>query len=173
MSTHRISILGGERPDTGVPIDIVSNQITSATTPSVGDNLCYQLADGGADEGLRVLFEIPKNFVSAPKIVVKGILDGAPSNGDDLGFGFRKRAVADNEAADGTFDAEQTTQNTDIGGTGSAYSNEDLYIASITLTAGDYAVDDQVYGYFYIDASGTTYAGNFLLTALEFEYSDT
>ena len=104
--------------------------------------------------------------------MLKGVLDGAPSAGDDLGFGFRKRAVADNEAADGTFDAEQTVQNTDIGSTGSAYSDEDLYITSITLTAGDYSVDDEVFGYFYLDASGTTYTGNFLLLALEFEYTD-
>lgn len=161
-----------QRCDSGVAVDKVSNQITAATTPSVGDLLCYVLADGGSDEGVYVQFSIPKNYVGTPKVVIKGILDGAPSAGDDLGFGFRKRAVADNEAADGTFDAEQTTQNTDIGSTGSNYSNEDYYQTTLDLTAGDYAVDDQVYGYLYIDASGTTYTGNFLLTALELQYAD-
>jgi hypothetical protein len=161
-----------DQPDSGVPLDLVSNQITAATAPSVGNLRCYVLADGGSDEGVYCRFTIPKNYVGSPAVVIRGILDGAPSNGDDLGFSFRKRAVADNESADGTFDAEQTTQNTDIGGTGSAYSNEDLYATSITLTAGDYAVDDEVYGYLAIDASGTTYTGNFLLTSIEFQYAD-
>lgn len=158
--------------DAGVPLDLVSNQITSATAPSIGTQTCWVLADGGADEGVYVRFPIPKNYVGTPKLVIKGILDGAPGAGDDLGFGFRKRAVANNESADGTFDAEQTVQNTDIGSTGTNHANEDLYEASITLTGSDYAVDDEVYGYLYIDASGTTYAGNFLLASLEFEYAD-
>lgn len=160
------------RPDSGVPYDLIANQITEGTTPSLGDLMAYVMADGGTDEGVWVRFNVPQNYVGTPKLVIKGVLDGAPSNGDDLGFGFRKRAVADNEAADGTFDAEQTVQNTDIGGTGSAYSDEDLYVASITLTGADYAVGDEVFGYAFIDASGTTYTGNFLLTDILFEYAD-
>lgn len=166
-----MSVMGNEKPESGVPLDLVSNQITSATLPSVGALMAYVLADGGADEGIYLSFHIPKNYVSAPKIVIKGILDGAPGASDTLGFSFRKRAVADNESADGTFDAEQTTSAT-IGSSGSSHSNEDLYATSITLTAGDYAVDDDVYGYLAIDASGTSYAGNFLLTDVEFEWSD-
>jgi hypothetical protein len=163
-----MSILGSEKPDSGVPLDLVSNQITSATAPSVGNLLAYVLADGGADEGLYLSFHVPKSYVGTPKLVVKGILDGAPGAGDDLAFGFRKRAVADNEVADGTFDAEQTVQTTDL----SSHANEDQFELSITLTAGDYAVDDQVFGYVFIDASGTTYAGNVLLTDVLFEFSD-
>lgn len=167
MATIRIPV-DIVNQDSTVPFDIVSNQITSATSPSVGTNPCWVLADGGTDEGVYIKFSIPKNYVGTPKIVIKGILDGTPGAGDDLGFGFRKRAVADNEAADGTFDAEQTTQNTDI----SSWADEDLYATTLDLTTGDYAVDDEVYGYLYIDASGTTYAGNFLLTTLEFQYAD-
>lgn len=173
MATFRKSVLGFTAvPESTVFPDLVANQITEATAPSVGSQLCYVMADGGADEGIYVSFQIPKNYVGTPKIVLKGILDGAPGAGDDLGFGFRKRAVANNESSDGTFDAEQTVQNTDIGSTGSNFSDEDLYEASIALTAGDYAVDDIVHGYVYIDASGTTYAGNVLLVSVEFEYTD-
>jgi hypothetical protein len=172
MATHRLSILGSEKPDSTVPLDLVSAQITSATAPSVGQQLAYVMADGGSDEGLNLRFHIPKNYVGTPKLVVKGILDGAPSAGDDLAFGFRKRAVANNESADGTFDAEQTAQNADIGSTGTNHANEDLFEISITLTAGDYAVDDEVYGYVFIDASQTTYTGNFLLTDVLFEFTD-
>jgi hypothetical protein len=150
---------------------MVANQITEATTPSVGDILCYVMADGGSDEGMYGSFKIPKNYVGSPKIVVTGVLDGSPGASDTLGFGFRKRAIANNESADGTFDAEETVSST-IGSGGSNHADEDLIELSITLTAGDYAVDDQVHFYLYIDASGTTYAGNFLLTDLELEYTD-
>jgi hypothetical protein len=158
-------------PDSGVFPDRVGNQITAAAAPSVGGQLCYVMADGGSDEGFQDSFAIPKNYVGSPKIVVRGILDGVPGASDTLGFGFRKRAVANNEAADGTYDAEQTVSST-IGSSGSNHSDEDEIELSITLTAGDYSVDDTVYYYFYIDASGGTYAGNFLLTGLFFEYAD-
>jgi hypothetical protein len=171
MATHRIraKIVGA---DTGVPLDYVGNQITAVAAPSVTNQPCWVLADGGSDEGVSVRFEVPQNYVGTPVLVIKGILDGAPSNGDDLGFGFRKRAVADNEAADGTYDAEQTFQSTDIGSTGSNHANEDVFVASITLTGADYAAGDTVFGNAYIDASGTTYTGNFLLTEVLFQYAD-
>lgn len=172
MATIRrpVQILG---MDSTVFPALISTQITSATAPSIGNLPAYVLNEtGSVDEGVYVRFKIPKNFVSAPKLVITGVLDGTVGATDTLGFGFRKRASANNEAADGTFDAEQTTTAT-IGSTGgSSHSDEDLYETSITLTAGDYAVDDQVSGYLYIDASGNTYTGNFLLTAIEFEYAD-
>lgn len=157
--------------DSGVFPSLISQQITAAAAPSIGNINCYVMADGGTDEGVYVLFNIPKNYVGSPKLVVKGVLDGAPGAADTLGFGFRKRASAANEAADGTFDAEQVVTET-IGSSGAAYADEDLYEKSITLTAADYSVDDQVSGYLFIDASGGNYAGNFLLTGLQFEYAD-
>lgn len=172
MTTFRKSIINQNvMLDAGVFPDTVANQITEATTPSIGNILCYVMADGGSDEGPYGTLDIPVNYVGTPKIVVKGILDGAPGASDTLGFGFRKRAVANNESADGTFDAEQTVSST-IGSGGSNHADEDLIELSITLTGADYSAGDQVYWYFYIDASGTTYAGNFLLTGLEFEYTD-
>lgn len=171
MATHRIPA-NIVNQDTGVAMDIVGNQITAAAGPSVTNQPCFVLADGGSDEGVYIEFEIPQNYVGTPVLVVRGILDGAPSAGDDLGFGFRKRAVANNESADGAFDAEQTAQDTDIGSTGTNFSNEDIYEEEISLTAGDYATGDKVFGYVYIDASGTTYAGNFLMTDVMFKYAD-
>jgi hypothetical protein len=170
MATHRMSVIGGAKPDSGVPMDLIANQITEATTPSLGDLLCYVLGTG-ADEGVRGFFKVPKNYVGTPKLVFSGYLDGAPGASDTLGFAVRKRAVANNEAGDATFDAEQTVSST-IGSGGSGHSDEDFLEASVTLTAGDYAVDDQVQFWAYIDDSGSSYAGNFLLTDVEFEYAD-
>jgi hypothetical protein len=171
MATHRIPVLSNVKPEAGVPLSLVGSQITAATAPSVANQFCYVLSDAGADRGFNFNFSIPKNYVGAPALIARGILDGAPGASDTLGLGLRKRAVADNEAADGTFDAEQVAAPT-IGSGGSDHANEDEIEVSISLTAGDYAVDDMVYGYFFIDASGTSYAGNFLLTGLYFQYTD-
>lgn len=171
MATHRVPVANITAMDAGVFPAPVSTQITAAAAPSVGSLLAHVLADGGSDEGVYFNFSIPKNYVGTPKLVVKGILDGAPGASDALGFGFRKRAVANNEAADGAFDAEETVSST-IGSGGLGYSDEDYIELSITLTAAHYAVDDEVYGYLYIDASGTSYTGNFLLTDIQFEYAD-
>src|SRR3990172_4223984 len=168
MAVHRVPV-AILRPDSTVPLDLIANQVCEAASPSVGDLLVYVLV-GGTDEGVWVKWTVPKNYVGTPVLVIRGMLDGAPGAGDDLAFGVRPRAVADNEAADGTFDAEQTAQVTDL----STWTNEDEYEETITLT-GTYAVDDSVFAYVYIDASGTTYVGNFLLYAEDsifFQYSD-
>ena len=182
MATHRLPVALG-LPDSGVPIDTVANQITEATEPSIGTQRCFVIADGGADEGVRCKFTVPKNYVGTPKLIIRGILDGAPSAAQTLQFGFRKRAVdatPPGESADGTFDAEQTSDvkgraDDIIGSNGANYADEDEFELVIPLTAGDYAVDDSVYGYVYIDASGTDYAGNVLLCdedSVFFEYAD-
>jgi hypothetical protein len=172
MATYRFSVLGGGTPDASVSPDTVGGQITAAADPSVGRMGCYVLADGGVDEGLSLHFSIPKNYVGSPAIIVQGILDGAPGASDTLGFGFRKRAVADNESADGTFDAEQPASDT-VGSGGLNYADKDLLTMSIALTAVDYAVDDRVLGYVFLDASATSYTGNFLLIDVLFQYADT
>ena len=172
MATHRIPIISQNMlPDSGVFFDLVSNQITAAAAPSIGNQLAIVMADGGADEGFYANFLVPKNYVGAPVLVVRGVLDGAPGAADTLGFGFRKRAVANNEVADGTYDAEQVVSST-IGSSGSGHANEDEIELTITLTAGDYVIDDSVYYYCFIDSSGTTYVGNFLLTGLDLQYDD-
>lgn len=173
MATHRIPV-AIIKPDAGCPLDLIANQITEATTPSIGDLLAYVLLDGGADEGVWVKWTVPKNYVGTPKCVIRGMLDGAPGASDVLAFGCRKRAVANNESADGTFDSEQLGSAT-IGSSGSAHSDEDIVEQSITLTAGDYAIDDDVFAYVFLDSSVNTYVGNLLLFAEDsifFEYND-
>jgi hypothetical protein len=152
--------------DSGVFPDRVGNQITAATPPSVGGQLC-RVVEGAADEGWQGEFTVPKSYVGAPIIRITVILDGAPGASDTLGFGFRKQATADDESADGTFATEQTVSST-IGSSGLAYSDEDLAQFEIALTAGDYAIDDLVFYHLYSDASGTSYTGNVLVVGAEF-----
>jgi hypothetical protein len=171
MATKRLDISPGMdvRLDTGVFLDVISNQITPATSPSVGQMVAVVLADNSTDEGWHDRFEIPQEYVNTPKVIVKGILDGAPGASDSIAFGFRYRAVATNEAADGTLGAEDKV--TLAIGSGS-YSDEDHFEASVTLTSG-FAAGDDVYFYFYLDVTtGTSYSGNVLITGLDFEFVD-
>lgn len=164
----RISLFGTMRPNAGAFFDLVSGQITSATTPSVGDTLCLVLPAGG-DYGGHGRFDMP-GFSGTPTVVFKGILDGAPGAADTLGFGFRKYAAADNETGDATFAAEQTVSAT-IGSNGSGHANEDVVVLAVTLTPGDYAAGDEVQFFAYIDDSGSSYAGNFLLQDVLLDYT--
>lgn len=154
--------------------DLVANQITAGTAPSVGNLIAYvHDCDNAADNGVYCHVNIPKNYVGTPKIIVKGILDGAPGATNTLGFALRKRAVANDESADGTFDAEEGATAAIIGSSGLNYSDEDLLDMALALTAGDFAVDDLVYFFVYTNVSANSYAGNFLLQSVEFEWTDT
>lgn len=140
----------------------------------MGNFLAWVLADSGSDEGMYCKFSVPKNYVGAPKLVIRGILDGVPGASDVLAFGVRKLAVANNESADGAFDAEELA-NATIGSSGSNHANEDEFELAITLVAGNYAVDDSVLCYVFLDASVNSYGGNVLLVAddcIFFEYAD-
>ena len=173
MATYDLPILGPMTipGSSGVCfMDSVANQIAEQALPSVGGQLCFVFdCDNAADHGIYGCFNVPQNYVGTPVIVIKGILDGAPGGGDDLAFGIRGMSVADNETADATYNAEDTAQNTDISG----WADEDLYLETIALSNfGALAAGDTAFFYFFLDASGSTYAGNFLLTDLIFRYDD-
>lgn len=165
MATHRIPIISQNcLPDSGVFFDRVGNQITAAN--QVGNQLAMVMADGGADEGFFDSFSIPKNYVGTPKIVVKGILDGAMTT-VTLQFGVKGITVADNEAADAAYSTEDT------GSITADHADEDKFEVSITLTNfTGFAVDDEVHYYLYVDASGNSYTGNILVTQVEFQFVD-
>lgn len=171
MPTHRIPV-AIIKADSACPIDLISNQITSAAG-QVGELLAYVLAAGGADEGVYVKWTVPKNYISAPKLVITGILDLVPGPSDVLGFGVKEKIVAHDGAADGAFATEQLVNQT-IGSGGQNYASEDHIAMSITLT-GTYVIDSAVYAYVFLDFSVTTYTSSFLLYAddsIFFEYSD-
>jgi hypothetical protein len=166
----RISILNAVNYDAGVFDDLVSNQITAAAAPSVGNQICTVISDAGTSRGIYGRFTVPQDYTGSPVLRIVGILDGAPSSTHVLAFGFRKRSVADNAAADGTFDAANTGSLT-IGSSGGNYADKDLVVLTITLTAADYAAGNEVFYWLYIDASPNTYTGNFLLCDVEFQYA--
>lgn len=169
MATHTTHVLV-ERPDANCFPDLVSNQITA--TNEIGNHLAYVLADGGADEGVYASFTVPENYVSTPVLVIKGILDGAPGASDTLGFGIKGLSRADNEATDTAYSTEDIASAT-IGSSGTGHSDEDAYIEEIPLSnLSGLAPGEEVSCYVFLDASATSYVGNFLLRTLRFKYAD-
>lgn len=157
--------------DSAVFPDRITNQL-SLTNTTIGNQIAYVIVDAGSDVGVHARVEIPKNYVGSPVLVVKGILDGAPGASDTLGFGCTGIARADNETVDVAYGSEDAASAT-IGSGGTSHSDEDFYEETITLTnLGAPAVDDTLFLYVYLDTSGTTYAGNFLLTSIELQYAD-
>lgn len=158
-------------PDAGTFYDLVGNQISSTASPSIKDVTALVLnCASTSDIGYKDGFTVPQNYVGSPALVVTGILDGAPSSNHVLGFGWREKAIANNEGTTGAFAAEQTAS-TVIGSAGTNHATNKLYQDTITLT-GTYAAGDFVAFHTYMDASVTTYTGNFLHVDTEFQFSD-
>lgn len=170
MATKRIPILGASTvPDSSGDCfpDAVVNQLSLASAP--GNEMCFVMVDpnGGGDHGLYGKFSVPQDYSGSPVLVIRGILDGAPTT-TAIAFGFQGKPLADDEA----YDAALATQ--DIASASSvSQSDEDVYEETITLTnLGTLAAADDVDFFFFIDDSVHTFTGNFLLTGLFFQYAD-
>ena len=149
--------------------DKVKNQLSLANAPGEESVIVLPAAATiSADTGLRGNFHVPQNYASGPKLVIRGILDGAPST-LVIAFGVQMKPLADDEAYDvalGTQDIASASSVSQV--------NEDIYEEIITLTnAGTFAIGDDVPFFFYIDDSVHTYTGQFLLTGLSFRYTTT
>ena len=168
MATFDLPILGfATNLDDGVYPSRVRDQLT-ITDANVGKELCYVLpaaATIAADTGLQGKFTVPQNYVSTPVLVVRGLLNGAPAS-LVIAFGVQLKALADNEAYDAAFAAQNIAS---VAGT--AWADEDVYEETITI-ADTLAVGDEVDFWFFVDDSVHTYTGTFLLTGLFFRYND-
>lgn len=164
--TIRMSILNHTlAPDTGVYISKLSSQLTLTNAKQ---QLCIVMPfPTGSDLGFEVAFKIPENYSADPVLVITGVIDGTPAN--ILGFGATQLSRADSEAVDTAYEAEDTASNSSWTG----YADEDQYIETITLTpAAAYVAGDTVYLKFYRDDSVDTQTIDFLLTDLEFQYTE-
>lgn len=169
MATYLLPVRINNIESTVTP-DLVSNQIT--TSNPIGNFKCYVMNDGGADEGVYAQFTVPQNYVGTGAIIVGGILDGAPGAAEVLGFGITGLSVANNETVDAAFSTQDIASAT-IGSGGLNYSDEDQLMMSIALSnLTGLAAGESVYLYVFLDASVTTYGGNFLLTSITFSYAD-
>ncbi len=168
MATHDLPILGpGLSLDALVYPQKVKNELSLASAP--GEEIAIVLpaaATIAADTGIHGKFTVPQIYVGTPLIVIRGILDGAPTT-LVIAFGFQKKALADDEGYDAALGAQQIASASSV-----SQADEDVYEETIALTAGDYAKGDDVDYFFYIDDSVHTYTGKFLLTGLFFRFDD-
>ena len=169
MATHDLPILGlATVPDTSGDVSIapISTELALANAP--GNELCVVLpaaATISADTGFYGRFTIPQNYVGTPVLVIRGILDGAPSS-LVIAFGVQMKPLADNEAFDVVLEAQGIASASSV-----SQVDEDVYEETISL-GNTFAVADGVNYFFFIDDSAHTYTGKFLLTGLFFRYND-
>lgn len=172
MATVRIPILGmNTAPDASgfVFPDRIANQLSiGAATRPPGNEMCIVMQDpnGGGDAGLYGKFAVPKDYVGTPVLVIRGVLDGAPTT-TTIAFGVQMRPLADDEAFDGDYGAEAIASASSV-----SQADEDVYEETIDISGFTFAVDDDVFFFFYVDDSVHTYTGNFLLTGLYFQYAN-
>lgn len=172
MATHRIPILGWScRPDdTGEcwiePYDILA-------TNDVWDRLVARFGASNAAQptvrhGLAGGFTIPKTYVGSPKII---IVWATTLNAGDVVWDFEYRAVGgDNAESLDQSGTQESLTVTDTAG-GAAHRRMET---SMSLTAGNLAVDDEVEFYLARDGAdgADTLAGSALLFQALFEYVD-
>ena len=127
-----------------------------------------QAPAGAGDCGFYGNFVIPQNYVGTPVVVIRGYVGQDPSAAA-IAFAFQfQPAIADNETVDVAFDTEDTT-----GAITTAYTAEDLLVATITVTpAAAFVAGDVVNFYFKRDDTDDAQTGEFHLADLSFRYSD-
>ena len=147
----------------------VKNQLSLANAP--GEESIIVLPNAAAiaaDTGIRGTFTVPQNYSSTPILVIRGILDGAPTT-LVIAFGVQMKPLADDEAYDQALGTQDIASASSV-----SQADEDEYVETITLTnAGTFVIGDVVPYFFYIDDSVHTYTGQFLLQGLFFRYTTT
>ena len=172
MATHRIPILGwATMPDTSGEVFPESYDVLA--TNDVWDRTIYRFGSSNVAEptarmGLHAGFTVPKNYVGVPKIVV--IWTATPITGNVV-WDFDYRTVAGNDTTSlDQVGTEETVTVTDAA-PGAAHRRLE---ALLTLTAANFAVDDEVECTLFRDGADAadTMAGSAILFQLLFEYTD-
>lgn len=121
----------------------------------------------GADLGIETEFQVPQNYSSTPVLKLSGYIDGTPANTFGIGAQLLQRDVS--ETADAAYEAEDVTNNADWTG----YADEERFSISLTITPSAALVAGRaVLIKFFRDDSVDSTTWNFLMTDLEFSYTE-
>lgn len=166
MVTHRIPILGwGTIPDTSGNVFFEPYNIKA--TNDVWDRLVCIFNDTATRIGLAGGFTVPKNYVGSAKLI---IVWTAIATSGDVEWDCDYRAVGgdDTESLDGT-----VQESVNLNDTAPSAINRRLE-CSITLTAGNFAADDEVEFELFRDGTdaGDTMAAAAIVFSIMFEYAD-
>lgn len=167
-ATHRIPIFGfGTVPDTGG--DVFFEPYPIKATNDVWDRLVLIFNDTATRDGVHGGFTIPKNYVGSANLIV--VWTSTATSGD-VEWDFDYRAVGGNDTE--SLDQAGTQQSVNANDTAPSAAHERMEI-SISLTDGNFAVDDEVEFTFFRDGTdgGDGLAAAGIVFAVFFEYSDT
>lgn len=167
MATHRIPILGfGTVPDTSGNVWLEPYSI--AATNDVWGRLIARFKDSGTRVGLHGGFSVPKNYVGSAKLAV--IWTSSATSGD-VEWDFDYRAVTGDNSESLDQAGSQESVNLNDSAPGAAHRRMECLI---TLTAGNFAADDEVEFALFRDGTdgGDTMAADALVFAVIFEYAD-
>lgn len=166
MTTHRIPILNwATKPD--VSGNVFVEDYSVKATNDVWDRLVTIFNDTSTRLGLAGGFTIPKNYVSAPKIIVVWTATATSGN---VVWDFDYRAVGGNDAE--SLDQTGTQESVTVTDAAPGAAHRRLE-AEMSLTAGNLAVDDEVEFELFRDGTAAdTMAAAAILFNLLFEFSD-
>lgn len=166
MASHRIPILGfGTTPDGSGSVFPEPSSIKLAN--DLYPRLVWVFNDTATKISLYGAFLVPKNYVSAPALVVRWATTATTGN---VQWALDYRAIADGESFDPTTHQESVTSGA-IAVPGTAKLEKET---SINLTAANLAIDDWVEFILSRDgASGNdTAAAALMLIGASFGYAD-
>lgn len=174
MATHRLPILNwSARPDdTG---DCYLEPMDIRATNDVWDRMILVMGAAAAAAptvraGVHGSFTIPKNYVGTAVLVAVWT---ATVTSNVVVFDFEYRAVggSDTESLDQSGTQESVTVSTTTGTPSAAWERMET---TVSLTSGNFAVDDEVTFFFARDGvdAADTKAGSALLFNLLFQYAD-
>lgn len=167
MATHRIPILSfGAVPDSSG--DVFFEPYSIKATNDVWGRLVAIFNDTATRIGLKGGFTIPKNYVGSAKIIV--VWTSTATSGD-VEWDVDYRAVSGDDTE--SLDQAGSQESVNINDTAPSAAHERME-AALTLTAGNFAVDDEVEFELFRDGTdaGDTMAAAAIVFNVLFEYAD-
>lgn len=167
MATHRVSIVGAMAlPDTSGAAYFEPASILNAN--DLYNHMLAVFTDSGAKNVIGGRFNVPKNYVGTPKIIV--VWETSATSGDVV-WDFDYTAVGGDAAESLDPAAHQESGTVTDTASGTARRRQE---ASMDLTAGNLAADDTVlFGLGRDGASGSdTLAASAYVVDVLFQYAD-
>jgi len=169
MATFRLPILGwATAPDTSGNVFFEPFSI-KATNDLWGSQLVCVFNDTATRIGLEGRFAVPKNYVGSPAVVV--VWSSTGTGAFDVEWDFDYQAVGGDDAE--SLDQTPAQETVNVNDTAPSAIWERME-ASLSLTAGNFAVDDTVLFELFRDGTdaGDTIAAAVVLFELFFQYAD-
>lgn len=167
MATHRIPILGWSTiPDDSGDVFLEPYSVKAAN--DVWGYLVVIFNDTSIRIGLRIRFDVPKNYVGNANLII--VWTSTAITGD-VEWDYDNRAVGGDDAE--SLDQSGNQESVNANDTAPSAAHERME-TSISLTDGNYAADDTVQGELFRDGTdgGDTMSAAAILHGLFFEYDD-